>query len=92
MQRINCEVVDVGEVGIVMELYRLVNDGEALLAILLLGVIPVLPVRQGPEPVVVEEVAVVASQRSLGPPPGLAPREPASLVFPEPVAQIARKL
>ena len=92
MQRVNGKIVDVGKVGIFMELYRLIDDREALHAELLLGVLPVLPVCQGPEPVVVEEVAVVAPQWTRSPPASLTARELASLVLARAITQEARVL
>ena len=90
MQRINCEEVDVGEVGVVVELYGLIDHREAQLSVLLLGLLKLHAAGQTPEPVVVEEVVVVAPQRPLGPPPGRATRELSPLVLPEPVTQETR--
>ena len=92
MQWVDGKVVDVGKVGIFMELYRLMDDREALHAKLLLGVLPVLPVCKGPEPVVVEEVARVAPQWPRGPPASLTAWELASLVLSEAETQEAREL
>ena len=92
MQWINCEEVDVGEVGVVVELYGLIDHREAQLSILLLGLLELHATGHGLEPVVVQEVGVVAPQRPLGPPPGRAPRHPPALVLPEPVTEVARVL
>ena len=92
MQRVNCQEVDVGEVGVVVELYGLIDHREAQLSVLVPGLLELHAIGHGPEPVVVEEVAVVAPQRPLCPPPGRAPRELSPLVLPEPVTQITRVL
>ena len=92
MQRVNCQEVDVGEVGVVVELYGLIDHREAQHSVLLLGLLKLHATGQTPEPVVVEEVAVVAPQRPLCPPSGRAPRELSPLVLPEPVTQITRVL
>ena len=68
MKRINGQVVDVGQVGVVVKLDRLVDNREAALGELLLGLLPVHALRQRLESVEVEEVAVVATERALGPP------------------------
>ena len=92
MQWINCKEVDVGEVGVVVELYGLIDHGEAQHSVLLLCLRQLHPIGHGPEPVVVEEVAVVAPQRPLCPPPGRAPRELPPLVLPEAVTEVTRVL
>ena len=92
MQRVNCQEVDVGEVGVVVELYGLIDHREAQLSVLVPGLLELHATGQSPEPVVVEEVAVVAPQRPLGPPPGRAPRELAPLVLPEAVTEVTRVL
>ena len=70
MQRVDGEEVEVGEIGVVVELYGLIDHREAQLSILLLGLLELHAIGQGPKPVVVEEVGVVAPQRPLCPPPG----------------------
>ena len=92
MQRVNCEEIEVGEVGVVVELYRLIDHREAQLSVLVPGLLELHAIGHGPEPVVVEEVGVVAPQRPLRPPPGRAPRELSPLVLPEPVTQETRVL
>ena len=92
MQGVYGKKVDVVEVGVVMELYGLIDHREAELSVLLLGLLQLHTTGHGLEPVVVQEVAVVAPQRPLGPPPGRAPRHPSALILPEPVTEVARKL
>ena len=92
MQRVDGEEVEVGEIGVVVELYGLIDHREAQLSVLLPGLLKLHATGQSPEPVVVEEVAVVAPQRPLGPPPGRATRELSLLVLPEPVTQETRVL
>ena len=87
MERINGHVVDVGKGRVTVKLYGCIDNRKALLAVFLLGLGQLHALRHGPEPVVVEEVQVVAPQRPLGPPSGRAPRVPTLLVLPVPVAQ-----
>ena len=91
MKRVDGEKVDVGESWITMKLDWFIHHRKTQLAVFLLGLVQLHPLGQGSEPVVVEEIQLVAPQWPLGPPAGRAPGELSLLVLPCPVAQKTRK-
>ena len=70
-----------------MKLDWFIHHGKTQLAIFLLGLVQLHPLGHGSEPVVVEEIQLVAPQRPLGPPAGRAPRELPLLVLSVTIAQ-----